>query len=424
MSRSFFTWSLCLFVGSLIATASPAEAVSPYRSLIKGSGPTVYWYSFANRVRYAFPNEGTFVSWFERDNLRLTETFSDSDLNSIPEYKRVTYRPGARLLKASGDPRVYAVARFNLLRWVTDENVARALYGQRWWTFVDTLPNELWQDYTLGSPITSAADYNRDDEYNFTRDPSDLLRRPPEPNAVSSFYIPPPSYYSSNPPTNSASSGFQAVLVPTLSRYNVHLNETITLSAAIYNSTLDVSRLTIRLFDDEGRVLQSCRGGSACDAALTVTRRNYRRSYGADVTDDAGRTITARSRVSVSLAENVVELPTPTLPGYMDFKSELLGDPTNQGIRLTGKLLDNPLNESDITVFILHKTSQSVVQACPANKACQVTLWLGRITETMNINYEIFARDLAGRESTRVTREINLVPPPDKESSWLNYIAK
>lgn len=412
-------WSACLFVGSLITFVSPVQAASPYRSLIKGSGPTVYWYSFANRMRYAFPNEGTFVSWFERDNLRLTETFSDSDLNSIPEYKRVTYRPGARLLKAAGDARVYAVARYNLLRWVANENVARELYGQRWWTFVDTLPNELWQDYALGKPIVSAADYNREDEYNFTRDPSDLLRRPPEPSQSSSFNLPPSTFYSSNPPTNSASSGFQAVLVPTLSRYNVHLNETITLSAAIYNSTLDLSRLTIRLFDDEGRVLQSCRGGSACDAALTVTRQNYRRSYSADVTDDAGRTITARSRVSVSLAENVVELPTPTLPGYMDFKAELLGDPTNQGIRLAGKIVDNPLADSDISIFILHKASQSIVQTCSATKTCQVTLWLGRITETMKINYEIFARDLAGRESTRVTREIYLTPPTDKEPGWL-----
>jgi hypothetical protein len=106
---------------SLAGTLTPQSAqAASMNTYIKGSSSTVYWYA-SNGRRYVFPNAGTFRSWVGPSGMADIVTVNDYELHSIPLGGNITYRPGARLLKIKTDPKVYAVARYGVLRWITSE---------------------------------------------------------------------------------------------------------------------------------------------------------------------------------------------------------------------------------------------------------------------------------------------------------------
>src|SRR3989339_1221602 len=131
MMKRFFS-SLVLLslslgsVATFLAGSLPAQA-APLSAYIKGSGPTVYWHA-SNGRRYVLPNARTFQSWQTSPPQTVT-TIGDVELYTLPIGGNVTYRPGSRLVKITTDPKVYAVARYGVLRWVTSEAAAQALYG-------------------------------------------------------------------------------------------------------------------------------------------------------------------------------------------------------------------------------------------------------------------------------------------------------
>lgn len=112
------------------------------------------YYCGADGKRYVFPDEGTYFSWYP--NFSGVVVISASQLQSIPIGGNVTYRPGTRLVKISSDPKVYAVAKGGVLRWVVDEVTARTLYGLDWGKWVSDIPESMFVNYTLGSSITLA----------------------------------------------------------------------------------------------------------------------------------------------------------------------------------------------------------------------------------------------------------------------------
>ncbi len=135
---------------------TPPAATLMFRpgALIKGaSSPAVYYYG-RDAKRHVFPNERTFFSWF--NDFSGVLTISDALLASIPIGVNVTYRPGDGMVKIQTDPKVYAVCRGGLLRWVTTEAVARILYGADWNTKIDDVPDAFFFNYTIGDPITEA----------------------------------------------------------------------------------------------------------------------------------------------------------------------------------------------------------------------------------------------------------------------------
>jgi hypothetical protein len=87
----------------------------------------------------------------------------------------MTYRPGARLVKITTDPRVYAVSRYGVLRWVTSESLASSLYGPRWAQLVDDIPDVFFVNYTIGAPIMTSSDFNPSAEYNAVSNPGDTI---------------------------------------------------------------------------------------------------------------------------------------------------------------------------------------------------------------------------------------------------------
>lgn len=146
-----------VLVASALAPSIASAAAQP-GSLIRGSGEAVYWYA-TNGRRYVFPNPRTFYTWFTPYDLANIDWISDSELAAISIGGNVSYRPGSRLIKITTDPKVYAVDTFGRIRWIESESVAIALYGSRWHTLVDDVPDAFFATYTVGASISSPVDF-------------------------------------------------------------------------------------------------------------------------------------------------------------------------------------------------------------------------------------------------------------------------
>gem|GEM_PF-2110559 len=125
--------------------------------LVKGSGPTVY-YQAVDSKRYIFPAETTYLSWY--DDFKNIRQISDAELASLAIGGNVTIRPGSKLVKITSDPKVYAVSRGGVLRWVETEAIARELYGERWALYVVDISDAFFINYNLGEPIKTASDFD------------------------------------------------------------------------------------------------------------------------------------------------------------------------------------------------------------------------------------------------------------------------
>jgi hypothetical protein len=142
----------------LSPVAAHAEAPG---SLIKGPSPAVY-YLGADGKRHAFPNERVFKTWFA--DFSGIVVVSDAELAAMPLGQNVTYKPGARLVKITTDPKVYAVAESGELRWITSESLATELYGSDWKHLVEDIPDAFFFDYRPGLQIAESTDYGPADE--------------------------------------------------------------------------------------------------------------------------------------------------------------------------------------------------------------------------------------------------------------------
>lgn len=151
--------SILLGLAILLSSFSTASAQEiPRQSLIRGSGPAVYWYS-SNGTRHVFPNEKTFLTWFPYHQYDRVLMVTDQALASIRLGQTLVYRPGSRLVKITTDPRVYAVDERGVLRWIETEAVAASLYGQNWQMYVDDIPDAFFINYTTGQSIRRASDF-------------------------------------------------------------------------------------------------------------------------------------------------------------------------------------------------------------------------------------------------------------------------
>jgi hypothetical protein len=145
--------------GWMLCSATPLNQV-PKSTVIKGSGPALYWYA-KNGKRYVFPNEATYRTWYPlNSSCPVIRQVSDRDLATILIGGNVTYRPGTRIIKIKSDPKVYAVSKGGVARWLTTDAVIRAIFGTNWKTRVDDVPDAFFINYTIGTKITSERQYN------------------------------------------------------------------------------------------------------------------------------------------------------------------------------------------------------------------------------------------------------------------------
>ncbi len=133
--------------------ARPVQAAS---TLIKGSGPAVYFVADDGK-RYVFPDAPTYFSWYPDFN--GVRGVSDAEMSSIPFGGVVTMRPGVKLVKIKTDPRVYAVARFGTLRWLTNEAIAKMIYGDAWIKNIVDLPDAQFANYRVCGNVTGPGQY-------------------------------------------------------------------------------------------------------------------------------------------------------------------------------------------------------------------------------------------------------------------------
>lgn len=142
----------------------PPESTLGGGRLIKMSGSSTVYFLGANGRRYVFPNERVFRSWFPVTP--AVRTVSREEMARYPIGGNVTYRPGTRMVKIQTDPKIYAVSRDGLLRHVTSESVAKALYGPEWNTKIDDISEAFFVDYRVGPAVSSALEYAPEAERN------------------------------------------------------------------------------------------------------------------------------------------------------------------------------------------------------------------------------------------------------------------
>lgn len=137
--------------GSLIKLSCSAatETNDPCRA--------VYFYTQDGK-RHAFPNEKIYFSWFKdyADVKEVSQTF----MSSLSLGKNVTYHPGLKLVKFQSVPIVYAVEAKGVLRAISTEEIAAALYRTDWNKKVDDISDAFFSNYTFGAKIESVADFS------------------------------------------------------------------------------------------------------------------------------------------------------------------------------------------------------------------------------------------------------------------------
>ncbi len=141
-----------------IITFSPAAQSSIQAgNLLKSSENAAVYYYGSDGKRHAFPNEKVYKSWYP--DFSGVKTISASELAAISLGKNATYKPGTKMIKLQTVPKVYALSKGGVLRWVQTEELARALYGTDWNKKIDDVSDALFTDYREGSDISSASDF-------------------------------------------------------------------------------------------------------------------------------------------------------------------------------------------------------------------------------------------------------------------------
>jgi len=153
-------WSIGIGALALPLTANAVTS----GDLIKGTGTAVYYYG-ADAKRYVFPYQASYASWYT--GFGTVTTMTDADLIAIPFGGNVTVRPGmlAQVVSMDSpwmvmDPKVYAVEKGGVLRWVKTADVAVAIFGATWETKIVAVPEALLTNFTIGTEINAAGDYN------------------------------------------------------------------------------------------------------------------------------------------------------------------------------------------------------------------------------------------------------------------------
>lgn len=127
-------------------------------TLVKSPSYSAVYYLGEDGKRYVFPNDSVYFSWYS--DFSGVTTITDEQLYSSQIGGNVTYKPGSKMVKITTDPKVYAVDKNGTLRWIVGENVASELYGADWARNVADIPDAFFTNYQVGSPVTSAADFN------------------------------------------------------------------------------------------------------------------------------------------------------------------------------------------------------------------------------------------------------------------------
>ncbi len=116
------------------------------------------YYIGTDAKRHAFPNGRVFATWYA--NFDDVKSVTVERLGQYALGANITYRPGARMVKFTTDPKVYAVGRGGVLRWVKTEAAAIALYGNDWNKKIDDIADAFYANYNFGTDVETTTDFN------------------------------------------------------------------------------------------------------------------------------------------------------------------------------------------------------------------------------------------------------------------------
>jgi hypothetical protein len=157
LSVAVATATMLFTVGAGLLQPAVAAAASA-GDLIKGTSlSTVYYYGY-DGMRYTFPNEKTYMTWFE--DFDDVTTISDSALADLSLAGNVVYRPGSYWIKVQSDDKVYAVSTDGSIHWIESEEVAEDYAGSSWASRVQDVPDVFFTDYTVGSSLMEATAFD------------------------------------------------------------------------------------------------------------------------------------------------------------------------------------------------------------------------------------------------------------------------
>lgn len=305
------------------ALLSPSFArAQPLPSLIKGSESAVYLAADDGK-RYVFPNASIFKSWYPESATVMR--ISDEALAAIPLGGNVMYRPGFMLVKITTDPRVYAVSRYGVLRWITSEALATTLYGSHWNANVVDIPDVFFTNYLIGSPIVDASSYTIDTELRAAQMPQQNIRP--------ASFVPPVS-----PVTPAVR---MADLTTILSTSQAVLNQNVSVFATVNTSSLPIARIHIRA-ESSPNILTTCFNTMNCSYLFPVTTAPMTERYFAEAVDIAGNKFqtpsSGRPTLTVNSASDQIQISATPLISIVGSRVSFSSDATRLGSVLNHKI--------------------------------------------------------------------------------------
>lgn len=369
--------------GTLTPTTAQAATINSY---IKGSASTVYWYS-SNGKRYVLPNVGTFRSWVGLAGAEVT-TVSDVELYTLPIGGNVTYRPGARLLKITTDPRVYAVSRYGVLRWVTSEAVARSIYGDNWNQRIDDISDDYFVNYTIGAPIYSSVDYNANTEFNAVLNPNDNIS-----NQAS---------VGGNSNNSSVYSTYTSIDLVS-NRASLSANESsrsVLLTATVRNTSVSTDRIRIRVYDyNEGQsypgtLLSTCEQTTSCAVTANIPSRydSYTQRFMSIAEDRVtGQSITTNFYLYVPVYGSNTNTQSGTISLTADRSVVNVGD-TNRTTVFTATVNSPTLPTERVRIQIVNENNNQVERTCNGILVCTLS-YVASADTSLTLPYRAEYRD-------------------------------
>lgn len=173
----FFIAIVMMAVSSqAFALSFPSVAGLEHGTLIKSSSSSTVYYFGVDDVRYGFPNESTFFTWY--DDFSEVITISTSQMNDIPFGGMVTYKPqlgndgiSTRLLKLASQPTVYVPLANGMLAALKNVDYASAIFDTSWPSYVDVLPDALASNYLILSGfLSTSVEFVEDNGYTIADD--------------------------------------------------------------------------------------------------------------------------------------------------------------------------------------------------------------------------------------------------------------
>lgn len=167
LAKKFFTMSVVALtilwsvgIAALVPTMVVAVDCPSLEAgdLFKVAGNTAVYLVNSDMKRMYFFNAEVYKSWYT--DYSAVQTIGGVCVDNYPSGGAVSYRPGAKLVKVTISPSVYAVLANSQLLKITDEASAAALYGATWSKVVRDLPDLYFGTYTVAAGTLSDTPHN------------------------------------------------------------------------------------------------------------------------------------------------------------------------------------------------------------------------------------------------------------------------